>query len=91
VWHESEAFYGFVSRLINIPYIGIKLFNLYDKLQTIKEFYPRRDMSAPSMQVKQIYYLINKNWGKHFIDYLNTEKYSAYYHFFCGGFYGRRA
>jgi hypothetical protein len=86
VWHESEAFYGFVSRLINIPYIGIKLFNLYDKLQTIKEFYPRRDMSAPSMQVKQIYYLINKNWGKHFIDYLNTENIPLITTFFAVAF-----
>lgn len=73
VWHESEVFYGFVSRLINIPYIGIKLFNLYDKLQTIKEFYPRRDMSAPTMQVRQIYRLIKKDWGKNFIDFLNTS------------------
>ena len=73
IWHESEAFYGFVSRLINIPYIGIKLFNLYDKLQAIAEFYPRRDLSAPSLQVRQIYGLINRNWGKNFVDFLNTQ------------------
>jgi hypothetical protein len=73
VWHESEVFYGFVSRLINIPYIGIKLFNLYDKLQTIKEFYPRRDLSSPSMQVRQIYALIKRDWGKNFVDFLNSK------------------
>ena len=48
IWHDSEVFYGFVSRLINIPLIGVTLFNLYDKLQSIKEFYPRRDLSAPN-------------------------------------------
>ncbi|MBP6859268.1 MAG: hypothetical protein KBC69_01420 [Candidatus Magasanikbacteria bacterium] len=73
IWHRSEVFYGFISRLINIPLIGNKLFNLYDKLQAIKDFYPRRDLSAPSMQLKAMYALIKKDWGKDFIDFLNTK------------------
>ncbi len=73
IWHESEVFYGFVSRLINIPLIGEKLFNLYDKLQAIREFYPRRDLSAPSTQLKAMYSLIKKGWGKDFINFLNTK------------------
>ena len=30
IWRESEVFYGFVSRLINVPLIGGYLFNLYE-------------------------------------------------------------
>ncbi len=73
VWHNSEVFYGLVSRLINIPLVGTKLFNLYDKFQTIKDFYPRRDLSKPTLQLKEIYNLISKDWGKDLIDFLKTK------------------
>ncbi len=73
IWHDSESFYGFVSRLINFPLIGKYLFGFYDKLQSIKDFYPRRDLSVPNLQLKEMYSLIKKGWGKDFINYLNTK------------------
>ncbi|TSC85105.1 MAG: hypothetical protein G01um101413_489 [Parcubacteria group bacterium Gr01-1014_13] len=73
IWHDSEVFYGFVSRLISVPLIGQFLFNLYDKLQSIKDFYPRRDLSAPNLQLKQMYSFMKKGWGEDLIKYLNTK------------------
>jgi hypothetical protein len=73
IWHESKVFYEFVSRLINFPLIGKYLFGLYDKLQSIKDFYPRRDLSAPSLQLKQMYGLMKKGWGEDLIKFLNTK------------------
>lgn len=73
IWRQSREFYEFVSRLINIPWIGRPLFNLYDKIQAIPHFYPRRDLSAPNVQTKQIYRLIRNGWGKDLIDYLNKK------------------
>ncbi len=73
IWHESEVFYGFVSRLINFPLIGKYLFNLYDKLQSIKDFYPRRDLSKPNLQIREMYSLIHKGWGEDLIKFLNTK------------------
>lgn len=73
VWRRSEKFYGFVSRLINIPFIGLTLFNTYDKLQAIRDFYPRRDLSKPSLQLRAMYSLIGKGWGKDLINFLNTK------------------
>jgi hypothetical protein len=73
IWHESERFYGFVSRLINFPLIGKYLFDLYDKLQSIKDFYPRRDLSAPNLQLKEMYALMKKGWGEDLVKFLNTK------------------
>lgn len=73
VWHNSEVFYTFISRLINIPLIGTKLFNLYDKVQSIKAFYPRRDLSRPSLQLRGMYNFIKKDWGKDLVNYLNSQ------------------
>lgn len=73
IWRESRRFYEFVSRLINLPWIGRPLFNLYDQLQKIPEFYPRRDLSLPNMQLRQMYKLIATGWGKDLVDYMNKK------------------
>ncbi|MFA6485839.1 MAG: hypothetical protein WCT40_00530 [Candidatus Magasanikbacteria bacterium] len=73
IWESSRKFYEFVSRFTNIPLIGRRLFKFYDQIQKIPEFYPRRDMSNPSLQVRQMYRLIDTGWGKNLIEYLNTE------------------
>src|SRR5882672_8246055 len=55
IWHETESFYNFVSRFVGIPFVGQFLFDMFDKFQRIKEFYPRRDLSAPNLQLKNVY------------------------------------
>lgn len=87
IWHESEVFYGFVSRLINFPLIGRYLFNLYDKLQSIKDFYPRRDLSAPNLQIKEMYALMKKGWGGDLIKFLNTKDIPLITTFFVTAFF----
>ena len=73
IWYESRKFYEWVSRLNNWPVIGPEMFHLYDKVQAIANFYPRRDLSRPNLQLKQMYGLIHKGWGKDLIDYLNRQ------------------
>ena len=87
IWHESEIFYGFASRLINFPLIGKFLFGLYDKLQSIKDFYPRRDLSAPNIQLKEMYSLIKKGWGEDLIKLLNAKKIPLITTFFTVAFF----
>jgi len=71
VWQESRRFYEFISRFKNVPLIGEKFFEYYDKLQSIPQFYPRRDLSKPNFQLRQIYNLIrHREWGKHLINKL---------------------
>lgn len=87
VWRNSRKFYEFVSRLTNIPLIGQSLFNVYDRFQAIPEFYPRRDLSNPIFQVKQVYRLIKGGWGKDLINYLNQEDIPLITSFFTVAFF----
>ncbi|OGY46049.1 MAG: hypothetical protein A2744_04000 [Candidatus Buchananbacteria bacterium RIFCSPHIGHO2_01_FULL_44_11] len=71
VWEQSRRFYEFISRFKNVPLVGEKIFEFYDKLQSIPQFYPRRDLSKPNFQLRQIYQLIkNQDWGRHLINRL---------------------
>ena len=74
VWRQSKKFYDFMSRFKNVPFVGDKAYNLYDKLQAIPPFYPKRDLSEPSLQLKSTYALIRKKkWGADLIRNLNKN------------------
>ncbi len=74
VWRLSRKFYEFISRFKRVPVVGEKAFELFDKFQAIPPFYPRRDLSQESMQLKQTMKTIRqKQWGKHLIDKLAKD------------------
>lgn len=73
IWKNGRRFYEFVSRMITFPGIGKKIFNTFDHFQSIDTFYPRRDLTKPNLQLKQIFSVIRTGWGKHLIDYLNQK------------------
>jgi hypothetical protein len=71
VWRDSRKAYEFISRFKKVPLVGEFAFDMYDKLQEIPAFYPKRDLSAPSIQLRAIYRMIKKNdWGKHLFEKL---------------------
>lgn len=71
IWENSRGFYEFVSRFKMVPLIGDRVFSLYDKLQAIPSFYPKRDLSNSNLQLKQIYKFFEEGgWGKHLISKL---------------------
>lgn len=68
IWESSRHFYEFISRFSRVPLIGQPAFDLYDKFQAIPDFYPKRDLSRPSFQLKEIMAVVrHKNWGRHLI------------------------
>ena len=64
LWQTSRQVYETISRLKPIPFIGDLAFNIMDEFQQIPPFYPRRDLSKPSFQLRQIYRLIAKGQGR---------------------------
>src|SRR3989344_2888617 len=52
IWERSRAFYEFISRMKRFPVIGETAFAIYDKFQEILSYYPKRDLSDPSIQLK---------------------------------------
>ncbi|MFA5359010.1 MAG: hypothetical protein WC310_04315 [Patescibacteria group bacterium] len=73
-WEGSRAFYELVSRAKQIPIIGETIFDFYDNaFQKIENFYPKRDLSAPNFQLRQIYRMIKNGWGEDLIKILNQK------------------
>jgi hypothetical protein len=52
LWHRLQGTYERVSRLLAVPLIGKPLFGLMDTLMEIPPYYPRRDLSRPTFQVR---------------------------------------
>ncbi len=60
LWTKSLAVYEHVSRLKSIPLIGKPLFGIMDKFLHIPSFYPIRDLSEQTFQVRMLVSSINK-------------------------------
>ncbi len=74
IWDASRKLYEKVSRFKHVPVVGDIVWSIFDKLQSIPNFYPRRDLSKPTLQLREVMYLIQKNdWGKQLIDLLNKK------------------
>ncbi len=74
IWHDSRRFYEWISLFKKTPFVGEYVWNVFDHFQKIPEFYPKRDLSDPNMQLKYFMYLIKKkNWGKHLIKKLEKK------------------
>lgn len=79
LWEQSRRFYEIISRASHLPVIGPWLFRWYDHaFQNIEPFYPKRDLTAPTFQLRQMYRLIHhRRWGKHLITQLAHKNGSA--------------
>lgn len=74
LWADSRRIYETISRLKPIPVLGDAVFEVMDRIQRIAPFYPRRNLSNPSLQVHQTYYFVEKlGLGKHLIERLSKK------------------
>jgi hypothetical protein len=85
-WKNIRTLYETVSRTYGLPFVGPTIFGFMDSLQAIPTFYPHRDLSQPSLQLRQTYYSIRKGWGRDLIKYLNTEHLPLISTFFTAAF-----
>ena len=86
-WDQQREFYNFISRFRSTPVVGRAAFNLFDKFQEIDPFYPKRDLSKPSVQLKSTYSLIRrKKWGKHLAQMMNRKNLPMITTFFVPAF-----
>lgn len=72
-WNSGRSVYEKVSRMKKLPIIGRLVFGMLDHFQRIEPFYPKRDMSYPTAQVKQVYRMINRGFGRDLIQKLNQD------------------
>lgn len=74
LWETSRVWYERISRFRVVPVLGPMAFGVMDDLQRIPSFYPRRDLSRPSLQLQELYSLLRKrNWCQHLIATLGKD------------------
>jgi len=73
-WRKTQAFYESISRLVSLPIIGKRIFRLYDKFQSIDEFYPYRDLSKPNIATLYFDKLIRKGLNKSLMMHLKRNE-----------------
>ncbi len=73
LWDQTRRAYETLSRIQQFPLIGKPLFGLLDELQKIAPFYPRRDLSKPTYQVKLMDSLIRKGIGAELIAKMRSK------------------
>jgi hypothetical protein len=86
IWEKSKKLYDFISTFKKIPLIGEFIFSIFDNFQKIFSFYPKRDLSNPSFQLRQNYSLIRKGWGKSFFEKIKSKKVPLLSTFFIPAF-----
>lgn len=73
-WEGGRKLYEAISRLKSLPVFGDWIFSIMDHFQKIEQFYPARDLSTPNIQLKQIYGMIHRGWGRDLIERLNARE-----------------
>jgi hypothetical protein len=72
-WQKTKVLYEFISRFKRIPVLGDFMFSVLDRFQKIMSYYPKRDLSAPNVTLKNIFYFIKKGWGRDLIERLEKN------------------
>ena len=72
-WEQTRSLYEFISRFKKIPIFGDFLFSILDRFQKISSYYPKRDLSMPTISLKNIFYFIKKGWGRDLIERLEKN------------------
>lgn len=86
MWESSRTLYEFISRFKKVPLLGPAAFGIMDRIQRIKPFYPRRDLSDTTLQVRGMYRLIRKGLGKDLVRRLSARKMPLISTFFLTAF-----
>ncbi len=72
-WQETRALYEYISRFRRIPFVGDKIFLIFDSFQKILGYYPKRDLSKSNLGGKSIFSLIKIGWGRDLIEKLKQN------------------
>jgi hypothetical protein len=72
-WQQTRSLYEFISRFKKIPILGDFAFSVMDRFQKIMNYYPIRDLSQTDFSLREIFYFINKGWGKDLIERLKKN------------------
>jgi hypothetical protein len=73
LWDRMRSMYEFLSRVRKTPIVGKPLFGMLDALQSIPSFYPMRDMSSASYQVKLLGRFIDRGLCQGMLEQIKSK------------------
>jgi len=73
IWKTMRNSYELISNIYRFPIFGKIIFAIFDRFQKIFNFYPKREISKPNLQLKQNYALIKRGWGRDLIEKLKIK------------------
>ena len=73
LWNRVQHMYELISRCKAFPLIGTPLFGLMDTLLRIPPYYPVRDLSKPTFQVKLLSSLIDKGLCRSMLEKIQNK------------------
>jgi len=74
IWQRLQASYEGISRMRSFPVIGKLLWSMFDKIQSIRPYYPFRDLSKPNLGSLYMHKLIKKGFLKSIVEYTKKKK-----------------
>jgi hypothetical protein len=86
-WIKERKGYEIISAFKKTPIIGNMIFNVMDYFQRIHPFYPRRDLSRPSIQQLMSYKKVKDGQGRELIAKLNQEPLPLLTSFFVAAYF----
>lgn len=72
-WRRNRLSYEFISRIRQVPIIGLAFFLFFDIFQRIFKYYPKRDLSKPRLSSRVIFRFIEKGWGRDLIEKISKK------------------
>lgn len=73
VWQNDRYWYEFISRFKRVPFLGDFAFSIMDRFQKILTYYPKRDLSKPTLMLKNNYKSIDRGWGRDLLERLKRN------------------
>ncbi|HVT57747.1 MAG TPA: hypothetical protein VHR45_05050 [Thermoanaerobaculia bacterium] len=72
LWRTTRRLYEVTARVSQLPIAGAPLRALLDSLTSIPHLYPKRDLSAPTLQARSLDRLIRKGLGRGLMAHLEA-------------------
>jgi hypothetical protein len=72
LWRSGRRLYEATARASQLPLVGAPLRALLDSLTSIPHLYPKRDLSAPTLQVLSLDRLVRKGLGRGLVERLEA-------------------
>ena len=70
LWHRARGGYEWVSRLSQVPWVGLPIRQLLDSATDIPRLHPRRDLSSPTQGALALDRLIRRGLGRGLVERL---------------------